>query len=255
MTPHPQFAVIPAAGRGTRLRPITDAIPKELVPLGDDVVLGLVLRELIDADYQEIVVVSDPQKRALNEYVDRFAETVAGIGVEVRLVWQAGGLGNGHAILSAGAAAPGRPLLVVWGDEVFLGSNRAREITDHYRRTGRTTIALTRVRDDDVKKCGIALASEADGHFLVRDLIEKPLPTVTDSRLASVGGYVLSPSALEALRCSDPSPDGELYLSTALTAEARDGRVDGVLLRSAWHEVGSRSGYRAAWRAVLDQDT
>ena len=64
-----RYAVIPAAGRGTRLLPVTEAIPKELIPIGNKPMIQYVLERLIEAGIREAVVVINPLKMALKKYL------------------------------------------------------------------------------------------------------------------------------------------------------------------------------------------
>lgn len=247
--PPVRTAVIPAAGRGTRLGRLTRAVPKELLPLGDRPTLDIVLDELVDAGIDRIVIVTRPDKTALNDYVETVLQAeLADRGVVLELCPQDAGPGNGGAILSAAARSVGEPFIVLWGDEVVFGANRTRSVLDRYRETGRPTIAVVRAAPGVLRRCGVARVA-ADGS--VRDLVEKPADPPADG-LASVGGYVVTTEVLDALRATAPAADGELYLSAALAEVARTGGVQAAEVTGEWHETGSTAGYADAFAAAVD---
>ena len=245
-------AVIPVAGRGSRLARLTRFGSKELLPLGDDVTLAYILAELQEGGVREVVLVSRAEKRDIAAFVE-LAERERLFELSIRIVEQGRVPGNGGAILSAASVIGPRPFLVVWGDEVFLGPSRIRQLLVGFESLREPCIALTRVPDCDVPKCGIAETVPAEnGHLRVQRLLEKPHPSETESRWASVGGFVLEQRIVALLAEQAPAPDGEVYLSTALDAAARSGALYGVALEAQWFETGSYKGYARAFSALAD---
>lgn len=241
-------AVIPAAGRGTRLGRLTQAIPKELLPLGDRPTLDVVLDELVDAGIDRVVIVTRPDKTVLNDYVtDVLQGEFRARGVVLALCPQDAGPGNGGAILSAAGRLPAEPFIVLWGDEVVFGANRTRAVLERHRQTGRPTIAVVRAPRSALRRCGVARIAP-DGS--VRELVEKPSDPPADG-LASVGGYVVTAEVLDALRATPPAADGEVYLSAALADVARAGGVQTSVVHGDWHETGSPAGYAGAFAAAV----
>lgn len=241
-------AVIPAAGRGTRLGRLTQAVPKELLPLGTRPTLDIVLDELVDAGIERVVIVTRPDKAALNDYVTNVLQgELRARGVVLELCPQDAGPGNGGAILSAAARIGVEPFVVLWGDEVVFGVNRTASVLERHRETGRPTIAVVRVPRDALRRCGVARVG-SDGS--VCELVEKPADPPVDG-LASVGGYVVTAEVVEALRATRPSTDGEVYLSAALADVARAGGVQTAEVLGDWHETGSPSGYADAFAAAV----
>lgn len=246
--PPVRTAVIPAAGRGTRLGRLTQAIPKELLPLGDRPTLDIVVDELIGAGIERIVLVTRPDKTALNDYVtDVLRPDARARGVELETCLQTAGPGNGGAILSAATRVRDESFLVLWGDEVVFGENRSAVVLDRHRRTGLPVIAVVRAPRAALRRCGVA---RLDASGRVVELVEKPVDPPVDG-LASVGGYVVTPAVLGALRAVAPAADGELYLSAALGALALDGGVQAARIHGDWHETGSIDGYTTAFAAAV----
>src|SRR3954447_12661994 len=105
-------AVIPAAGRGTRMLPVSRTTPKELLPLGDTPVIDIVVRELLAAGLDELVVVTGPAKGAILEHL---GET----GVPVQAVAQPEPRGLGDAVLQAAPVIGREPFAVALPDALI----------------------------------------------------------------------------------------------------------------------------------------
>ncbi|BCW86138.1 UTP--glucose-1-phosphate uridylyltransferase [Arthrobacter sp. NicSoilE8] len=246
------LSIIPVAGQGSRMSRLTKLYPKELLPLADRPVLDHILSELEDAGIERTVLVSRPDKPLIAQYA-----TARGFpnpkAMTVEVVHQDARPGNGGAILSGAEAVGDEPVLVVWGDEVFIPGTRTAEVLSAFASTGKPTISLSRVDELSVRKCGIAEVEDGPAPLTrVRAVLEKPSPMDTTSRLASVGGFALTSELLHTLSKTPPSADGEIYLSTAIDNYAREHSVYGVELSSAWYETGSIDGYIAAFQAVVN---
>ncbi len=212
-----------------------------------------VVEELVEAGVREIVIISSPTKPALETYVHTVLAPMicAPAGTRIRVIHQGATPGNGGAVLSAVELVGTGRVHVVWADEIFVGPSRTAHLLESGRSTGRPCIALVRVRDVDVAKCGIAITGRQLGADLeVTDLVEKPDPAEIASRWASVGGYVLNDEVVALLHAAAPGPDGEVSLWTALASYAADHELRGCPLGSEWFETGTPGGYARAFAAV-----
>jgi UTP--glucose-1-phosphate uridylyltransferase len=179
--------VIPAAGRGSRLDRLTRFASKELLPLGDNLALSHILAEIQDAGVEDVLIVSRPDKPDIDAYVAHMTEE-GRFDLRIRLLYQGDIPGNGDAVLTAAAEIGPRPFVVIWGDEVFLGPSRLGQLVKAYEELGAPCICLRPVREEDVPRCGIAEAEpDENGRLRIRRILEKPAPTATASRMASVG--------------------------------------------------------------------
>ena len=154
-------AIIPVAGMGTRLLPITKAIPKELLPIYDRPAVQHIAEEAIEAGIEKIIFVIHPEKEAIRHHfthnpklkeqllekkkdsiVDHFdwLENV----VEFDFAYQDEALGDGHAILQAVQKLNNEPVVVLFGDDIVdnpQGKNagrtndgkiRTKPVSDHF---------------------------------------------------------------------------------------------------------------------------
>jgi UTP--glucose-1-phosphate uridylyltransferase len=255
-------AVIPAAGRGTRLFPLTYSIPKEMLPLGPKPAIQLVVEELVAAGLQDFVIVIGNDKGAIVEHFAALREAEeAWATLNLRYATQAEPRGLGDAVLCAAADVAG-DLLVALGDAVIWGSrfgDLARRMLQVYRETGAAAvIAAQEVSLADTARYGIIKPGEAGPGGSVRalDLVEKPGPQAAPSRLAVCARYVLTHGVFEALSRVTPGHGGEVQLTDALRLLAQEQTAFAVPLQpdeERW-DVGSLKGYgrasQKAWQAL-----
>lgn len=252
-------AVVPVAGKGSRLYPLTQATPKELFTTLDGSIIELIIHELIKSGITKIILVTSPIKPAIKTHVNAMILplTPSGEKVKIQFVNQNRIPGNGGSIISALPYTKSEPFIVVWGDELFLNTKipRARQLINNYEVHQKPVIALTQVSDEDVSKCGIVTTSHTlqDGSYQISDLLEKPAIEDTPSRLASVGGYIITSEIISELKRAPYSTDNELYLSKALQTYCASQALLGVVIDADWHETGSFAGYERAFTAIAQK--
>lgn len=253
-------AVIPVAGNGSRIRPLSLATPKEMLATPFGPIIELVTNELIDAGIERIIYVTKPGKELIQNYLlnARLHEHPNGKKVSLEFVNQNDVPGNGGAILTAVYEKELRdPFIVVWGDEIFIQNNpvgRAAELINAFAEVKEPCIVLTEVKQEDVSKCGMAQIHPHSSElnvFEIIDLIEKPREWNDAKNYASVGGYVITPELVTYLSNAQKSKDGEIYLSQAISDYLSTGKkLFGILTKCEWHETGSMDGYVAAFEAL-----
>lgn len=249
-------AVIPAAGMGTRLWPLTYAIPKEMLPLGPKPAIQLVVEELIAAGVKDFVIVIGKRKEAIAEHFMalRAAEPVfADPDLAVRFAYQPQPRGLGDAVLCAEGLVAGE-FFVALGDAVIGGpvfGDLSRRLLQVKHETGAAaTIAVQRVSPADTARYGILQPGEPGPEDSVRilDLVEKPGPERAPSNLAICARYVLSAQVFDILRELPAGHGGEIQLTDALRILVREQLAYGVPLQPGeerW-DVGSPLGYGQA---------
>ena len=234
-------AIVPVAGRGTRLLPATRSQPKEMLPLIDKPVVQYVVEELAQAGIERILFVTGAHKRAIEDHFDH-----PDVGVKILYTRQPQPAGLGDAIRCAdGFANDG--VVVALGDGVIDPPGvvpRLIEVFESDRPD--VTLAVAPVVDEEVSRRGIVVMDGDD----VTDLLEKPQATDVASRTAMVGRYVLGPSVFAALRDLGPDASGEVQLTDALRRVLEGaGRIVAVPLAEGQrrHDIGSLEGYCAAF--------
>lgn len=263
-----KYGVVPAGGLGTRFLPITRAVPKELLPIVDTAVIELVIAEMAASGIERVVMVVGPGKEFLESYFKpnpRIEERLVAEGrthelellhrperlATVKAVVQAEAKGNGHAVLQARTLVGAEPFAMLWGDDIMLSKEpavaqllRARE-----RLGGGSIVGCVKVSHKDTARYGMVAGTKVDADTTrVLAMIEKPKPEDAPSDLAAVHGYILEPEIFEVLATLKPGRSGEIWLTDAVSALAREGApVWAVELKGQRYDAGDKAGYVTAF--------
>ncbi len=263
---HVRAAVIPAAGLGTRFLPATKAVPKELLPIIDTPALQLIIDEAIGAGIDHIVIVTSPNKPAIEAYFEpsdevlaklrstgrhTLAERLESIGrdVKVTFVHQHAPLGLGHAVACAADEVGDEPFAVLLPDELMGDSSLLDQMARLCESTGGSVVGLKRVPMQEVGAYGVIDPSsemDANGVIKIRTMVEKPAVEDAPSDLIIIGRYVLTPDVFGELERVQPGRGGEIQLTDALRAQAAKGPFHGVLSSIARYDTGTPLGWLSA---------
>lgn len=199
MSPTIRRAVIPAAGLGSRLLPLTKATPKEMLPVGDKPVIEHTVRELVDSGITDITIVVSGGKSLIQDhfrpnpalveqlrgdgktaYADA-VEEVAELARQGHITYldQYGPYGNGTPVLNAARSFGDEPVLVLWPDDVFVAEvPRAQQLIRAYEQTGCPVLALLPMDPTESQRYGVPVVKEdlGDGQLRITGLVEKPEP-------------------------------------------------------------------------------
>src|SRR5437764_6855997 len=163
-------AILPAAGLGTRLRPLTNVIPKELLPVGGKVVLQYVLEECEAAGIDQLLIVSNRRKAGLVDACEAIPPPEDPVTrVPRRTIYfanQEKQLGLAHAVLHGEAFAGQESFVVALADTIIDGGENsllARMITAHQEHGAAATIATERVPLDRISRYGVLEPEGAPG--------------------------------------------------------------------------------------------
>ncbi|HXG24963.1 MAG TPA: sugar phosphate nucleotidyltransferase [Chthonomonadales bacterium] len=259
-TPNIKRAIVPAAGLGTRLRPLTHAIPKEMLPLGRKPVLEYVVEEMRVAGMTRLLFVVSPDKE---EMIRRYFGDGAAWGVRCDYVLQPEMKGLGDAILRGETWTEGEPVLVAFGDTVIESSDTlpTARLVETYRAWRADAVVLTeRVSREKTSRYGILspavnLPDITTEPFPLKGVIEKPAPEAAPSLMAVSARWVLGPPVFCTLRETLPSPNGEVALTDAVqTLLSRGGVGWAVPLlpgEARWDIGGWETYLVAATRAAM----
>ena len=263
-------AVIPVAGLGTRLLPLTKAVPKEMLPVGDKPVIEHTIRELADSGIVEITIVTSTRKAAIQTHFapDReleyqleqagkpeLARSIRELSslAHVTYLYQEGPYGNGTPILNAARIVGEEPFMVLWADDVFVAEvPRAHQLKTSYEKVLAPVLALMPIEPADASRYGVPIVEETvgDGLMRVSGLIEKPPAGTAPSNFAAIGGYVITPDIVAELKRHTEkwhlNPEGEIYLADALNTYAANNPVYGQVIAGTWYDTGTPSSYLRA---------
>lgn len=266
-------AVFPAAGLGTRFLPATKAQPKEMLPLVDKPIIQYGVEEALDSGLNEIVIVTGRGKNSIEDHFDvsfeleRMLEdkgktdllaVVREISdmIHISYVRQKEALGLGHAVLTAESLVGEEPFAVLLADDVIDAPVPVlRQMLDVYEATGASVVAVEKIPGEAISSYGVvALANEPnlDGQRFhgacqrIVDLVEKPKLQDAPSDLAVVGRYLLTPGIFKHLRRIGRGTGGEIQLTDAMRALAREEPFYAYQFQGRRHDTGDKLGFLQA---------
>jgi len=282
-------AVIPAAGRGTRMLPATKETPKEMLPIfgagrkGEVCVkplLQLIFEQLYETEVREFCfVVGKGKGSIINHFTSDgdileslnskgnmdIAQELAGFyeklqAVSVNFVSQPEAKGFGDAVLRAEPFV-NESFMVHAGDSLILskGNEHLRRMSDVYERYGCDATFLVQ-EVEDAKPFGIIEGTEIEeGVYSVSNVVEKPENPPTN--LAITALYVFTPAIFTALKSVSKGVGGELQLTDGIQKLIENGStVSAVRLEDDeyWLDIGKPHSYwealKRSWMLVREKD-
>lgn len=255
-------AVIPAAGLGTRFLPATKAIPKEMIPIIDKPMIQYIVEECLDAGIEEIVLITARGKGAILDHFDysfEVEETLKAKGkdhlletsravskmVNIISIRQKQPLGLGHAVLCAQKVIGNEPFAVLLGDDIIVGKTPGiKQIIDVFDEYQAPVVALMEVSKEDTSKYGIISGQKIKDHiYHIDNFVEKPKPENAPSCMAIPGRYILTPRVFEILEKQTPGAGGEIQLTDALAAMAKESSFYGHVFEGKRYDTGDKIGF------------
>ncbi|MGE6244552.1 UTP--glucose-1-phosphate uridylyltransferase [Psychrobacter proteolyticus] len=282
-------AVIPVAGFGTRMLPLSKSVPKELLPLGNRPAIHYVVEEAVAAGIKHIVLVGHVQKSAIENYFDINAELDNQLrhkgkdeladslnwlpeDVTVSMIRQGKALGLGHAVLAARPIIGEHDFAVLLPDVVLdpfttdMSADNLAFMLDAFSTDGHSQILVDQVADEDVHKYGIAQLDEKlsntddiseevkiNASFKVAGFVEKPNLAAAPSNLAVVGRYVFNNKIFDYLSNTKASVGGEIQLTDAIDSLISEYGVHVTTMRGDSYDAGDMRSYMQAFIYFAEQ--
>lgn len=224
-------AVILAGGKGTRLRPLTTALPKPLVPIGERPIIEVVLRQLKRRGFKDVVV----SVGHLAELIEAYCGDGRRWGLRVRYAREAKPLSTAGALRGVKGLAP--HFLTINGD--ILTTLDFKALFDAHRKAGADATVAVCERSTTVSFGVVELGKDS----LITGWNEKP----TLRYQVSMGVNVFSRASLKLLKPGQP-----LGIPEFLTRIREDGgRVLGYKTKAEWLDIGRPEDYEVA-QALFD---
>jgi glucose-1-phosphate thymidylyltransferase len=233
-------AIIPVAGAGTKLRPLTYTQPKALIPMAGKTILSVIVDQLLEAGVTEFVFVIGYLGEKIQRYI---AKTYPNLNYT--LVNQPDRRGLGHAIWLTKDAVQDEEVLIVLGDTIC--DYNIKEILA-------SSISQIGVRKvDDPRSFGVAELGDNDK---VLKLVEKPL--IPKSNMAMVGVYFIKETntmynVLEEHMTNGEHEEGEYYFTNALEEMVQQGVNFNAFRVNNWFDCGKKETLLSTNAILLKQ--
>lgn len=258
-------ALIPVAGIGSRLLPITKTIPKEMLPVVDKPILQFIIEEIVAAGIKEILIVVSSTKNAIVDYFDYnhalearlkqqqeqekalMLRKIADLA-QFYFIRQKEPLGFGHAILLGRSFCQNEPFVVALGDELILGDNATKQCLATFANKGDSVIGVQEVAQEKTQKYGIINPFGEWDLFIksvqVQDFVEKPALFHAPSNYAAIGRYVFTPQIFSILNQQFQTKQKcELDVSEALAILCSQKKVYARLIHGQRYDISNQLDY------------
>jgi UTP--glucose-1-phosphate uridylyltransferase len=256
-------AIIPLAGLGTRLLPLSSITPKELLPINGKSNLEYILDECIDAGIKEFIFIISKKKESIKKYFfnDKFYNSILAKKKDKRIkqyfqklkkyqkmikfVYQNQPKGTGDAILKSQNLIKGSHFLMLFPDDLIIKKNCTKEMISLHKKTKGSIIATKIVDKKTVSRWGILdLKKTKKNYFEIKDVVEKPSIKKSPSNYAIIGRYILPRNIMGKLKKLRPGQGSEIHITDAIKQLINDGeKFYGNKFKGKYLDCGTLSGY------------
>ena len=229
-------AIIPLAGLGTRLLPLTSVFAKELLPINGKPGLEYILNECIDAGIKEIIFIISRRKMMIKKYFynDKFYKELIKKKKDTRVieeykkilryrkmikfVYQDKAKGTGDAVLKIKKHIKDKYFLMLLPDDLIIKKNCSKSMIQVHKRYKSSVMASMNVNKKTVSRWGIYnLDKKIDKrNYLIKDVVEKPSVKNAPSNKAVIGRYILPKTIFSKLLKQKPGKGGEIHITDAI---------------------------------------
>ena len=252
-------AIIPAAGLGTRLLPITKSQPKEMLPVLNKPAIQYVVEEASESGFEQILIITSRSKKSMEDHFDRNLELERMLEAkgqtealkeirkiedlaEIFYLRQREQRGLGDAVLCAANYVDSQPFAVLLGDDIISSDVPAiKQLWEAHLKVKAPVIALEEVAPDHVERYGIVDPGEdlGGGLFRLKGVVEKPKREDAPSRFAIMGRYIIDSDIFPWLRSSPRGAGGELQLTDSLANYIGTKGLYGLIIKGSRVDIGS----------------
>ena len=257
-------AIIPLAGLGTRLLPITSVLPKELLPINGKPGLEYILDECLEAGIKQIILIISSKKKIIKKYFynDVFFQKrikkrkndkslkseyskIKKFKKMIKFVYQNSPRGTGDAILKCQKLIKSEYFLMLLPDDLIIKNNCSLAMLKLHKKYKLSIIASKKVKTKNVSRWGIfSLKKFQKNNFWIKDVIEKPSVKFAPSNYAVIGRYILPTKIFKILKKQKPGQNGEIHITDAIQKLIYNkNKFIGHVFAGKYLDCGSMSGY------------
>lgn len=251
-------AIIPAAGMGTRVLPVSKAVPKEMLNIVDKPAIQYIVEEAFASGIEDVLIITNRGKGAIEDHFDHAFELESNESKKTIYddVMQCSNFGNiyfirqketkglGHAVLCAKSFVGDEPFAVLYGDDVILSETPVtKQLCDAYEKYGKGAVGVKEVSDAAITKyCSLAVEPIEDNCYNCTDMIEKPLPEEIMSNYSILGRVVMPPEIFDILEKTPLGAGNELQLTDAMKTLSQTKGVVAVDYEGTRYDMGNKFG-------------
>ena len=257
-------AIIPLAGIGSRLLPLSSVIPKELLPINGRIGLEYIIEECIESGIKEIVFIisnkkemikkyfysdalfkkiikNKKDKRVINEY-----KKIKKYKKMIKFVYQNKPLGTGDAVLKTRKIIKDKYFLMLLPDDLIINKNCSKSMISVHNKYKSSVMASMNVSKKNVSRWGIYSLKKKlpKNNFIIKGVIEKPKENNAPSTKAVIGRYILPKAIFKKLLKQKKGKGGEIHITDAIQALINDNyNFIGHNFAGKYLDCGTMKGY------------
>ena len=257
-------AIIPLAGLGTRLLPLSSVFAKELLPINGKPGIEYILEECVEAGIKEIIFIISKKKNQIKKYFynDKFYKKIINTKKDKRIsreykkilfykkkikfVYQNSPKGTGDAILKAKNLITDKYFLLLLPDDLIIKTNCSKSMIKVHYKYKSSVMASMIVKKNTVSRWGIySLKKLLDkNNFLISDVVEKPEKKIAPSNNAVIGRYILPREIFKILSKQKKGKGGEIHITDAIRKMINNGyNYVGHKFKGRYLDCGTIKGY------------
>ena len=229
-------AIIPLAGLGTRLLPLTSVFAKELLPINGRPGIEYILEECIEAGIKEIVFIISTKKLMIKKYFynDHFYKRIIKkkkdpriineykkilkYKKKIKFVFQNIPKGTGDAVLKTQKYIKNKYFLMLLPDDLIIKKNCSKAMIKVHQKYNASVMASMKVKKNNVSRWGIYKIKKKlnDRNFIIDGVVEKPSQRKAPSNNAIIGRYILPRSIFNKIKSLKPKKGKEVHITDAI---------------------------------------
>ena len=256
-------AIIPLAGLGTRMLPLTSVIPKELLPINGKPNIEYIIEECLKAGIKKFIFIISKKKENIKKYFynDKFYlkilkkkkdkrienefKKIKKYRKMIRFVYQNKPKGTGDAVLKCQKLINEKYFLMLLPDDLIINKNCTKEMIKLHKQKKSSVIATKTVPKNTVSRWGIlSLKNKNKNSFEIKDVIEKPKFNKAPSNFAIIGRYILPKIIMHEIKNLQPGAGNEIHITDAIkNLIYKNEKFYGNIFKGKYLDCGTLNGY------------
>ena len=256
--------IIPCAGKGTRLYPLTKHTSKPMLELGNYKLIDYSISECLLSQFKTIIIITSPDDLDLKNHIDNiytnsnlpYINDIHKFNAKFILVDQLIPKGLGDAINLATDHVKENYFGIVLPDDFLISKMPILKIMKEISLDTKASILLGNLIENEMRSnFGIIETSDNSNNIYkkIDSLIEKPDIDQTDSNISVLGRYFLSKKIFKHLNNAKPGHGGEIQLTDAIIALINEEDLYVINNNDLHYDVGSIKGFETASKYISDQ--
>jgi UTP--glucose-1-phosphate uridylyltransferase len=257
-------AIIPLAGLGTRLLPLTSVFAKELLPINGKPGIEYILDECIEAGITEVIFIISQKKLMIKKYFynDKFYKDIIKRKKDPRIlseykkilkykkmikfVFQEKPRGTGDAVFKTKKLIKDKYFLMLLPDDLIIKQNCSKSMIAVHKKYKTSVMASMKVGKNEVTRWGIYNVKKKinNKNFIIQSVVEKPSIKEAPSNNAVIGRYILPKTIFHKLSKLKPGKDGEIHITDAIQSLINNNdKFIGHNFSGKYLDCGTMKGY------------